>query len=97
MVKAPVSLPVTLVDFPHLVQSRCKNLGILEDGPVLDDDTRRAIRLLVNAELIAEKKQLGLECPALHILVKIRQVGIVVIGFIEWRHVVGAGEKIQQR
>jgi hypothetical protein len=49
----------------------------------------------VNAELVAQEKQLGLERPAPHVLVEIRQVGVVVVRLIKRCNVIGGGQEFQ--
>jgi hypothetical protein len=56
-----------------------------------------AIEFLVQSKLVAQEIQLRLERPSLHVLVEIGEVGILVIGLVEWRDTVGAAEKFNQR
>ena len=47
-----------LVDLAHPVQGRGENFSVFKNGPVLDNHTGRPVRLLVNTEFAAQKKQL---------------------------------------
>ena len=56
LVKRPIGLPVSTIDFSHPVKSRSENFGVFKYGPVLYDNAWRFVCLLVDPKLVAEKK-----------------------------------------
>ena len=66
----------------HVVEVGRKNVGILVDGAVLNDSAI-ALKDFQNLPIPAvEEENLKIERPAVHVVVKITQVGIVVGAFV---------------
>ena len=66
----------------HVVEVGRKNVGILVDGAVLNDSAI-ALKDFQNLPIPAvEEENLKIERPAVHVVVKITQVGIIVGAFV---------------
>ena len=66
---------------PHVMQVGCEDVGVFVDGAILDDGFVAAEDgedLLV---AVVQEEDLEVERPALHVVVKVAEVGIVVGGF----------------
>jgi len=77
-----VIFEVTCGHQAHAVEVRCEDIGILIDGPVLDDIFARLADLDDLAEPAVQKIDLQVERPALHVLVKVIEIGIIIHVFI---------------
>ncbi len=83
--------PVAIVDVTALVEMRGEDLGVFVDRPVLDDvfllGSSALVDVLVDLEATNEKEHLALECPAPHVAIEVREVGVLLVRLEERHHV----------
>ena len=72
-------------------------LCVFEDRAIQHYRSRRSIEFLMQPKFIAQEIQLGMKRPALHIVVEIRQVGIVFVWLVKRFDAVGAAQELDQR
>lgn len=85
MEEIQVALVVAIIDKATGVEVGSENVGILIDGPVLDDGLVALPDLPHLVETAVEEEDLEVKRPALHVIVEIAQVGIIVDRLIQ-RH-----------
>ena len=71
---------------------------LIEFLPPPDLDGRGWIerQLMVGAQAVGQEEDLRMESPGLHIFIKVGQVGVLVVGLEEGRHLVGAAQEVGQ-
>jgi len=87
-----VVVEVSVAHHADVVQVRCEDLGILEDGTVLDDSVLALGYFHNIMESLVEEVYLEIERPSLHILVVVGEIWIVIDWLEVWLPAVSFAE-----
>ena len=83
LIKLHIGVVIALGDAAPAMEIFDKDFGILIDGTIQNDALIGFLGFEVQCEFARQIKDLRIEGPSLHVLVEIRNIGIVVHGFVE--------------